>query len=120
MTATLEQYERSALDKRTRLGQIDRVRDALTHKRGLVERLTPQVEDIGKQLRLIGQMQDLAANLSPDVMGSGGARARDQIILACAAGVKGLNNRRDRLQRQLDAASAEIPALEGQLAAFTG
>ena len=118
--SSLEQTERAALDRRTRLWQIDQVRGDLTQKRGIVERLTPQVDAIGQQLRLIGQLQELAASMSPDVVGTGGARARDQIIGACAAGAKGLQQRRERLKRQLDAASAEIPTLEAQLAAFTG
>src|SRR5688572_5855204 len=118
MTPSLEQNDRAALDRRTRLWQIDQLRDELTHKRGLVERLTPQIEDIGTQLRLLGQVQDLSASLSPDIAGSGGARARDQIVLACAAGVKGLNQRRDRLKRQLNAATEVIPTLEAQLTQF--
>src|SRR5687767_13221230 len=94
---SLEQTERAALNRRERLGQIDRVTNELTHKRALVATLTPQVDAIGTQMRLLGQLQELAANLSPDVSGTRGARARDQIIGACAAGAKGLNQRRDRL-----------------------
>src|SRR5688572_6857906 len=110
---SLEQSERAALNRRERLGQIDRVTNELTHKRALVDGLTPQVEAIGTQLRLLGQLQELAAQLSPDVSGTGGTRARDQIIGATAAGAKGLHQRRDRLKRQLESASEALPALEG-------
>jgi hypothetical protein len=116
---SLEQTERAALDRRTRLWQIDQVRNDLNQQRSIVDRLTPQVDAIGQQMRVLGQLQDLAATLSPNVVGTGGARARDQVIGACAAGAKGLNSRRDRLKRQLDAATMEIPKLEAQLAAFT-
>ena len=117
--SSLEQADRERLNRRERLGQIDRVTNELTHKRQIVTLLTPQIEAIGTQMRLLGQVQDLAANVSPNVTGTGGMRARDQIIGACAAGAKGLNNRRDKLTRQRDAAATEIPKLEAQLAAFT-
>jgi len=116
---SLEQAERAALDKHTRLWQIDQLRNALLHKRQLVEQLTPQVEAITKSLRLLGQMQELVAQMSPDINGTGGARARDQIMLSCAAGAKGLINRRQRVQKQLDAATEAIPTLEAQLATFS-
>jgi len=116
---TLEQIERADLDHKTRAWQLEQVTNELARHRHAVARLTPQLDALSQSLRQLGELQEIASKLSPDITGTSGARCRDQIILSCAAGARSLAQRRDRLMRQLEPAIEKLPILEKQIEEFT-
>jgi hypothetical protein len=115
MQPTLEQLERADLDVKTRAWQREQVSNTLGRSRQVVVNLTPQVEAIGKTLRQLGEIQELACALPRDLSGTGGTVCRDQIQKSTIAASRSLAIRRERLQKQLDKALADIPALEAKL-----
>jgi len=115
---TLDEIQAQRSTREERAFSFQRVRNELDRLRKAVEQLTPKIDAITATMRQIDTIQQLGAQLAPDVQGKGGMRLRDQIAVDTAAAIKVLAQRREKEQRLLDAALAAIPNVEAQLKEF--
>jgi hypothetical protein len=115
---TLNAIEDRQQAARQRAWQFQNVTNELDRCRALVGNVQPHIDAIAPIQRLVGELQDLTAQLPRDLSGTASCIARDQIQATTLAAVKSLGHRRDRLQRQLDPALAKIPGLEKQVEEF--
>lgn len=115
---TLDQIEAAETAVREKAWRYQRTTDALLRARQAVEQLTPRVDAYTRILSKLDQVAALARELPPDVIGPGGARARDVIAVACSKAAENTSHRLARDQRQLATALESIPVLERQLADF--
>ena len=93
------------------LGEVERCKRA-------IERLTPTVAAFGVTLDVLTQIEQLAAQLPAEVLGTMSHIARDQIRGTCLVAKTGQQKRRERDQRDLTNATTQLPEFEAQLRAI--
>jgi hypothetical protein len=113
---TLDQIDAREQAIRDRAWRYQRVLGEVERCKRTVERLsvTPHAATID----VLTRIEALAAQLPADVLGTHSFIARNQILGTCLAARTSQQKRRDRDQRDLTTATAQLPDLEAQLQAI--